>query len=235
MVRALSTSGTVEGVFSNRSSSDVKPSKENLIYRGPLSNMVKMVKLFSLSTSGISVIILQMMFMANESGALKVIGSSMAAILLLTPIVLHWITKSYVTKIYFDHATDTYTAYTVNFFLTTSKWEFTPADVEIPAIRNLMTSVLVKGKPLLLNPVAFYHPNHYSHLMGYDKLPDNFSLEELEKAYAPDSEEEQRKDWWSALKELKCNTPLVAQHTHTPNLMIGFVGYHHCPPIIPFL
>ena len=134
--------------------------------------------------------ILQIMFMSSESGAMKVIGGSMASLLLLTPIVLHWITKSYATQIYYDNVTDTYTAYTLNFFLTTTKRVFTPADVEVPAVRNLMTSFMVKGKPLLVNPTAFFHPNHFSHLMGYDKLPEDFTMEEMEQAMAEDSDDE---------------------------------------------
>ena len=156
--------------------------------------MVKMVKLFSLSTSGISLMILQMVFFSNEAGALKVLGGSMASLLFLTPIALHWVSKSYVTQIYFDQATDTFTSYTVSFFLTNVRQDFTPDDVEIPAMRNLMTSMVVKGKSMMIDPRAFTHPSHYSHLMGYDKLPDNLSLEDVKQAMSELSEEEKQKD-----------------------------------------
>ncbi|XP_022091967.1 transmembrane protein 70 homolog, mitochondrial-like [Acanthaster planci] len=190
-LRGLSTSAPVQGIFSK--SAEKKLTEDNLIYTGPLSNIVKMVKLFSLSTSGISLLILQALFISGESGSMKLLGGSMASLLFLTPILLHWVSKSYATQIYYDQATDTYTANTVGVFLATIRHDFTTADVEIPAVRNLMTSILVKGRPLLIDPRAFISPNHYSHLMGYDKLPDDMSAEELKKVLAEFSEEE-RKD-----------------------------------------
>ncbi|XP_038070442.1 transmembrane protein 70 homolog, mitochondrial-like [Patiria miniata] len=189
-VRGLSTSDSVRGLFSK--STDKKLPDHNLIYTGPLSNMVKMVKLFSLSTSGISLLIIQMIFISGESGAMKVLGGSMASFLFLTPILLHWVCKSYTTRMYYDPTTDTFTANTVSFFLATLSQDFKVADVETPAVRNLMTSIVVKGKPLLIDPRAFVHPNHYSHLMGYDKLPDNLTAEDMKKAMAELSDEQQK-------------------------------------------
>lgn len=96
----------------------------------------------------------------------------------VTPLLLHFVTKKYVTSLTFDPDKETYTAETLTFFLTKRKIEFTPDDVKVPDVPGMFTSMLVKGIPLFVDPRAFPNPDHYIKIMGYDK-PIDLKLGEL--------------------------------------------------------
>ncbi|KAJ8730203.1 hypothetical protein PYW07_017241 [Mythimna separata] len=93
----------------------------------------------------------------------------------VTPILLHVITKKYVTQIHYDPATSTYTATTINFFLAKKKLDFKVEDVEVPDIPGAFTTMKAKGTPLFIEARHFSDPLHYAKMMGYDK-PMDFKL-----------------------------------------------------------
>ncbi|VVD04558.1 unnamed protein product [Leptidea sinapis] len=97
----------------------------------------------------------------------------------VTPILLHIITKKYVTEVHYDAATSTYTATTFNFFLVRKKISFKPDDVEVPDIPGMFTTMFAKGKPLFIEARHFDDPLHYAKIMGYDK-PIDFKLGETD-------------------------------------------------------
>lgn len=91
----------------------------------------------------------------------------------------------------YDPDRKVYIAETITFFLQKHRLEFTPEDVKVPDVPGMFTSMLVKGKPLFLDPRMFPDPDHYIKIMGYDK-PMDFKLELTEEDTSKKAQEEQR-------------------------------------------
>uniref|UniRef100_A0A8C0T1W2 Transmembrane protein 70 n=1 Tax=Canis lupus familiaris TaxID=9615 RepID=A0A8C0T1W2_CANLF len=162
-----------------------------LIYTGNLARTVFGVKCFSYSTSVISLALLPYIFAQNNIifGSLPlqilfygIIGS----FTVITPALLHFVTKGYVVRLYHEATTDTYKAITYNVVLLEKCTVFHQNDVRIPDSAHIFTTFYAKTKSLLVNPVLFPNPEDYDHLMGYDK-PFTFDTE-------ADSEKKQVKD-----------------------------------------
>ena len=96
-------------------------SKLDCIYYGPLTPQIKGVKVFSLSSSVAGLlaqpIIIREAATIGSTSLLVAICSMVGFFTFITPILLHVITKKYVTEIHYDPATSTYKATTINFFL----------------------------------------------------------------------------------------------------------------------
>ncbi|KAM9626779.1 transmembrane protein 70, mitochondrial isoform 2-T2 [Trichechus inunguis] len=162
-----------------------------LIYTGNLARTVFGVKCFSYSTSAISLAFLPYIFAQNNIifGSLPlqilfygIIGS----FTVITPVLLHFVTKGYVVRLYHEATTDTYKAITYSVVLSETSTVFHQNDVKIPDSTHMFTTFYAKTKSLLVNPVLFPNPEDYNHLMGYDK-PFTFDMEEA-------SEKKQLKD-----------------------------------------
>ncbi|XP_037293737.1 transmembrane protein 70 homolog, mitochondrial [Manduca sexta] len=93
----------------------------------------------------------------------------------ITPILLHLVTKKYVTEIQYDPTTSTYRATTINFFLAKKLHEFQAKDVHVPDVPGMFTTMHAKGVPLFIEARHFNDPLHYAKIMGYDK-PMDFKL-----------------------------------------------------------
>ncbi|CAD7003981.1 unnamed protein product [Ceratitis capitata] len=98
----------------------------------------------------------------------------------VTPLLLHFITKKYVTEIHYNPKSDEYTATTISILLYKIKTKFRPSDVAVPEVPGMFTSFHVKGKPLFVDPALFDDPEHYARIMGYDK-PVDFKLDLTER------------------------------------------------------
>ncbi|KAL3275581.1 hypothetical protein HHI36_020336 [Cryptolaemus montrouzieri] len=99
----------------------------------------------------------------------------------VTPLILHLVTRKYVTNLDYNTDKDTYIASTINFLCITRETKFKVEDVKVPDVPGLFTTLIAKGKALFLDPQFFDSPDHYSRLMGYDK-PIDF------KMYAPNTD-----------------------------------------------
>ncbi|XP_034104463.1 transmembrane protein 70 homolog, mitochondrial [Drosophila albomicans] len=149
------------------------------VYYGSLAPRMKLVKLFSLTTS-FAGIAAQPILM--EQG-LKIGGTGMAVLLctvggfftFVTPLLLHFVTKKYVTELHYNQATDEYTATTISLILTKIQTTFRPSDVVVPEVPGMFTSFTVNKRPLFVDPALFDDPEHYVRIMGYDK-PIDFKL-----------------------------------------------------------
>lgn len=159
-----------------------------LIYSGPLTSVVKGVKFFSLSTTIMSAALVPLLLTYGDSGIMTTIGLSFATMMIATPIILHWFSRSYVTKMYFDKEEDVYMAKTVTFILREATHKFKSADVAVPPVRNVFTTFVANGRPFLVDPRGFFNPNHFSQLMGQDQI----GQEELEKMIKSMKDDE---DW----------------------------------------
>ncbi|XP_057591297.1 transmembrane protein 70, mitochondrial isoform X2 [Hippopotamus amphibius kiboko] len=153
-----------------------------LIYTGNLARTVFGVKCFSYSTSLISLAFLPYIFAQNNIifGSLPlqilfygIIGS----FTVITPALLHFLTKGYVIRLYHEATTDTYKAITYNVVLLETSTVFHQDDVKIPNSTHVFTTFYAKTKSLFVNPALFPNPEDYNHLMGYDK-PFTFDVEE---------------------------------------------------------
>ena len=95
---------------------------DRTIYEGILATQVKMVKGFSLTTSIIGMCSqpLLMMQMQQNNANLAIMvgaGSFMSLFIFITPIMIHHISKKYVTELNYNKLEDTYTAYYYSLFL----------------------------------------------------------------------------------------------------------------------
>lgn len=162
-----------------------------LIYTGNLARKVFGVKCFSYSTSLISLAFLPYIFAQNNNvfGSLPLqilFYGVVGCFIVITPTLLHFLTKGYVIRLYHQATTDTYKAITYSVMLSETSTVFHQNDVKIPNTANVFTTFYAKTKSLLVNPALFPNPEDYNHLMGYDK-PLTFDVEEA-------SEEEQHRD-----------------------------------------
>ena len=95
---------------------------DETIYQGILSTQIKLVKAFSLTTSaiGIGCQPILLMNMQQQSANIAVMagaGAFLSFFTLATPILIHHVSKKYVTQLNYNKLEDTYTAITYNFFL----------------------------------------------------------------------------------------------------------------------
>ncbi|XP_046418331.1 transmembrane protein 70 homolog, mitochondrial [Neodiprion fabricii] len=169
---------------SNTQFDNKRISETEKIYQGSLTTQVRSVKFFTLVTS-ITGIISQPMLYAKieEIGVTPVIvsvGAFYGFFVLISPLLIHLVTKRYVTQVEYNSKEDYYTAYTYTLFLRQKKIQFTPDDVKVPAIPAMLTTLVVKDNPLFLDPKLFEDINHYKRIMGYDK-PLDFSLDSESK------------------------------------------------------
>ncbi|XP_020826703.1 transmembrane protein 70, mitochondrial [Phascolarctos cinereus] len=156
-----------------------------LIYTGNMARAVFGVKCFSYSTSLVSLVLLPYIFGQTniEFGSLPLkiaFFGALGTFTLITPMLLHFITKGYVVRLYHEAKTDTYTAITYNVALLEKRTVFHQNDVKVPDIKSIFTSFYAKTKSMLVNPMLFPHPQDYNHLMGYDK-PFTFDIEESDE------------------------------------------------------
>ncbi|GAB1606589.1 transmembrane protein 70 homolog, mitochondrial-like [Argonauta hians] len=149
--------------------------KGKLIYGGPLTKTIKAVKLFSITSSGLGLVFQPFLFYKtpDTSVALKAgVSVFFAFFILVTPLLIHMVSRKYVTDLYFDEHSKIFTAATFNLLSFRKELTFKAEDVEVPAITGPFTSVIVKGKPLFMDPKFFLCKDSYIHLMGYDKPLD---------------------------------------------------------------
>ncbi|XP_038204287.1 transmembrane protein 70, mitochondrial [Arvicola amphibius] len=160
-----------------------KPEDGRLIYTGNLARTVFGVKCFSYSTSVLGLVFLP--YLLSQSNV--TFGSLPLQILfygiigsftVITPVLLHLVTKGYVIRLYHEATSDTYKAITYNAVLSETSTVFHQSDVKIPQSAHIFTTFFAKTKSLLVNPMLFPNPDDYNHLMGYDK-PFTFDVEEV--------------------------------------------------------
>ncbi|XP_022130820.2 transmembrane protein 70 homolog, mitochondrial [Pieris rapae] len=175
---------TVQNCFSRHFANKVQEdAKLERIYYGTLTPQIRAVKVFSLCSS-IAGLIAQPILIKEAStigstSLLVALCSVVGFFTFVTPILLHIITKKYVTEIHYDADKSLYKATTYSFFLVPKKVDFTPDDVVVPDIPGMFTTMFAKGKPLFIEARHFNDPLDYAKIMGYDK-PLDFKLGEMD-------------------------------------------------------
>ncbi|XP_029310185.1 transmembrane protein 70, mitochondrial [Cottoperca gobio] len=156
----------------------------NLIYSGSLGSTVRGVKLFSYSTSGASLFLMPQILLTTgivvQNFVMKAAFCGVIGFFtFFTPVLLHFITKGYVIRLYHNPDSETYTAITYSVFLTEKKNVFHQRQVRIPAVSQMFTTFYADKIGLLVNPDMFALPSDYNHLMGYDK-PFSFNTDDID-------------------------------------------------------
>merc|ERR1712004_954517 len=136
------------------------PEHDQTIYQGILSAQIKLVKGFSLTTSFISIacqpVLLMNMQQANANLAVMAgAGAFLSIFTFATPLLIHHISKKYVTELNYNKMEDSYTASTYSLFLRKKEIKFKIKDI-----------------PLFVDADQFEDPRHYGKIMGYDKPID---------------------------------------------------------------
>uniref|UniRef100_A0A034WT07 Transmembrane protein 70-like protein, mitochondrial n=2 Tax=Endopterygota TaxID=33392 RepID=A0A034WT07_BACDO len=176
-------------LYASKASSGTNPNEvEDIrVYYGGLAPRMKAVKVFSLATSlaGLAaqpILLEQGLNMGGKPMAVFLCGFA-GFFTFVTPLLLHFITKKYVTEIHYNPKSEEYTATTISILLFKIKTTFKPDDVKVPEVPGMFTSFVVHNKPLFVDPALFDDPEHYARIMGYDKPVDyKLDLTKLDKA-----------------------------------------------------
>jgi len=157
---------------------------EDEIYRGILATQIKLVKGFSLTTSLISLSCQPVLYYTLQSGSEKPMalmlgmGAFMSFFTFATPLLVHYVSKKYVTEMYYNRVTDTYTAITYSLFLRKNQIKFRSSEVHVPDIPGMFTTFKARNVPLFVESGQFYSIYHYGKIMGYEKpLPEEMRWE----------------------------------------------------------
>ncbi|KAJ2945913.1 hypothetical protein O0L34_g4829 [Tuta absoluta] len=183
LTKELSANLKALGVCSNslkrHFASQVNDEQLERIYYGPLTPQIRAVKIFSVTSSMAGLlaqpIIIREASTIGSTSLIVALCSVVGFFTFVTPVLLHLITKKYVTEIHYDPKTSTYKATTINFFLAKKQLDFKVEDVVVPEIPGMFTTLLAKDKPLFIEARHFTDPRHYAKMMGYDK-PLDFKL-----------------------------------------------------------
>merc|ERR1712083_1025721 len=167
-------------------SPSIHPENGRLVYEGKITTMVKFAKAFSVSTSILGIcaqpILINKAAESTLPVALKIMmGSFFNFFVFLTPLLLHFLTKRYVSLLYFNDETKKFTATTYSFFVYPKTTQFCREEAEIPELPPMLHTFSVAGKPMFVDSEQFIDPEAFIHLMGYDKpinwdFPDDVKM-----------------------------------------------------------
>lgn len=105
----------------NDAAKDDSSSQEERIYSGGLTSQIKALKVFSISTSviglGVQPLVWTQFLEKYGSGATFATFTMLGFFTAVTPLMIHYIAKKYVTELYFNKKTQTYKAITFSFLL----------------------------------------------------------------------------------------------------------------------
>ncbi|XP_054718275.1 transmembrane protein 70, mitochondrial-like [Uloborus diversus] len=156
-----------------------KEHSQIFVYEGPIRRRIKSVKIISLTCTmlGLTMFPKIVYDVAQTNllfGYFAVVGS---LFYFSTPLILHYITKSYVIELYFNAENDTFTAKTYNIVAMLQDFQFKASDVTVPTLPGPFTTMRAKNKGLFVDYRAVKDPDAYAHMMGHDK-PFDFEVYE---------------------------------------------------------
>uniref|UniRef100_A0A023G5P9 Putative integral to mitochondrial membrane n=1 Tax=Amblyomma triste TaxID=251400 RepID=A0A023G5P9_AMBTT len=168
--RCMSTSSSKK-----QSHCDEKSSSKMLVYLGSIRSTVKMVKSLSLTSSFLGILaqpILLQKLSGSSVGATVIVVSCASFFIFVTPLMLHYITRRYVTELTYDPGTKEFNATTLTLLNRKKEMSFIADDVEVPTVPGPFTTLLAKGRPLFVEVQNFQNADALEHLLGYDKPID---------------------------------------------------------------
>lgn len=154
-----------------------------LAYEGVITKLICNVKLLSLTTSGMALglqpVLLSKVLESMSVVAAVVYGIFFTSFIFLSPLLIHNLSRRYVTKLYFDQESKQFRAVTLNLLTFEKETTFTAKDVILPKGTGFFTTFKIGKKPYFVDSRMFNDKNIYCHLMGYDKPLDlGFGLDD---------------------------------------------------------
>lgn len=151
--------------LSNSTSSNVQ------VYSNPISKLVIGAKIFSLSSS--CIVLAAQPFLMSKFASLTTFApffASSLAFALLTPALLHVLTRSCVFSITYDKTRSKFTAYTKSIFLRSKSIEFDESDISYSVASLSFANMTVRNKISLLVLENGFSDLEIKHrLLGFDK------------------------------------------------------------------
>lgn len=141
-----------------------------LVYTGPLNGAVRAIKMFSLSTAVASLVgspvLVAYGSVAVPLAARVAMSSIVLTIGLSTTLILHWIAKAYVTQLFYNPATQTVAAHTLNLFGRTKRNEFHVSEARPPTQLTAFTTFQARGKSYFLHSEGLEDKGLLTSLLG---------------------------------------------------------------------
>lgn len=151
----------------------VGTNNQYLIYESPHRRLVLGAKTFSVLSSSV-VLFLQpiLFFQIPDPKVFCVALFSGLLFSLSTPLLLHLLTSSHVTELYYDKENKKFTACLKGILLNTKKLEFTAEDVKYIEPTITMASIMAKGVPLFISEDHFKDIEVYKQLVRFNEPVD---------------------------------------------------------------
>ena len=126
-----------------------------LVYEGPLSRSIQLVKVFSLSTALATVVATPILMLYGKESVPLVGKVAIATTILLagtsTTFLLHWITKVYVHKMFYNVATETFIVETMSMLARRRETELKLNEIRLAKESTAFTTFQGKGKKYFLH------------------------------------------------------------------------------------
>lgn len=140
---------------STRHESTAVQSERKLVYEGPLSRSVQVVKVFSLSTA-LATMVATPVLMIYGKQTVPLAGKLAIALTIVlagtsTTFLLHWVTKVYVHRMFYNEATERFTVETMSFLARRKETEFSLDEIRLAKEPTAFTTFQAKGKKYFLH------------------------------------------------------------------------------------
>jgi len=149
----------------------VDPKKGVLIYAGNFTKYISRIKLVGFTTSALAVAVQPYVVSVAQEDMLLKAGAlgTISTLVFCTPALVHIVAKKYITDIYFNDETKTFTLARKSFFLRRIEEEFKADDVKLPFVGGAFVNHIIKGKKYFIDITSFRSKDIYKHMVGYDK------------------------------------------------------------------
>ena len=141
--------------FRRKSNSAGSIGDRQLVYEGPLSRSVQLVKVFSLSTAFATIVATPiLMIYGKESvpvAGKMAIGATIVTAGTSTTFLLHWMTKVYVHKMFYSATTETFIVETMSMFARRKETEFKLNEIKLAKEPTAFTTFQAQGKKYFLH------------------------------------------------------------------------------------
>ena len=137
---------------------------------------VRYTKAFSVTSSVIGIGLQPYLYTAllEHSPIFKAAMASVVGVFVfVTPLLIHSVTRRYVTDMYYDPVDMLFTVDTLTLLVRRRREVFSAGQVNSEtAVASMFSNFEVNGRPLLIDPSCFSDRDAYIKLMGYDKPID---------------------------------------------------------------
>ncbi|XP_067936448.1 transmembrane protein 70 homolog, mitochondrial-like [Watersipora subatra] len=179
MVPANFSQSALELQKAEPSSDKSSRSKEDigqLVYTGSINKGVYIAKYFSLSSSAIGICLQPWILSEMATGSLAFKMAMVTAtglFVFCTPFLLHFLCKRYVTQMYYNKESRTFTVSRLNFLAQAKRFSFTPEEIK-ESLPNPLSNYEVRKQAFLLDTEALKETDldAYIVFMKYDEPLD---------------------------------------------------------------